>query len=582
MKLKLFRQRFLEKLTEPINIIGTLIISYLLICSMIFFISKIVPVYVIIEYYPLLKLIFENIKGVWETQAINDMFKYLLPLTLTVYTFSYREKKQFAPSSINGISESIKLYSFVVLALSSYFYGVFIKDKGFVTESIPFFVDVWWLSVVLAFIMLIFVWQQAFNNIDETKLLNTKMKQLQKEINDLKDSMHSWDISDEFEVQKDAIHNLIEKKEKRLHSQIESIYQILGYMNKNNMNEMFIKNLKAITVPIRKFNSKKFWGDERKIYINKEKMKVIERIYTTFCVNHVALISKLFSENKISKANLALDIFTENLKPDLKNKALDTRFNMCINELILNYQLDDMQKLRMLLDALQTLGRGKIERIYESLICICIENKNLKAICNIVYPVTGRIKDVENFEEETPSTRMIQAIQFGIIQKDIHLIMKAIVKSIELGHHECTGFLVKFLITRYKTHYINQAINSFRRVNAILDLDFTEDEQESVTETDRNSVGFKFNPDTLDYCIYKMFILIYAQQKYIAGNNIEIVEKNGSVDVTLPQILEKCKHVDYILDKIKNRESSYGLLFIKNQKYMNRLKRDLGRLNKSS
>lgn len=279
---------------------------------------------------------------------------------------------------------------------------------------------------------------------------------------------------------------------------------------------------------------------------------------------------------------MALGIFTGNLKPDLKNKALDTRFNMSINELILNYQLGDMQKLRMLLEALQTLGRGKIERIYESLICICIENKNLKAICNIVYPVTGRVKVVENFEEETPSTRMIQAIQFGIIQKDIHLIMKAIVKSIELAHHECTGFLVKFLITRYKTYYINQAINSFRRVNAMLDLDFTEDEQESVTETDRNSVGFKFNPDTLDYCIYKMFILIYAQQKYIARNNIEIVEKNDLFDVTLPQILEKCKHVDYILDKIKNRESSYGLLFIKNQKYMNGLKRDLGRLNKSS
>lgn len=93
MKLKLFRQRFLEKLTEPINIIGALIISYLLICGMIFFISKIVPAYVILEYYPLLKVIFENIQGVWETQAINDMFKYLLPLTLTVYIFFLSRKE---------------------------------------------------------------------------------------------------------------------------------------------------------------------------------------------------------------------------------------------------------------------------------------------------------------------------------------------------------------------------------------------------------------------------------------------------------------------------------------------------------
>ncbi|PFB20605.1 hypothetical protein [Bacillus cereus] len=578
MKLTSIRHTFLEWLTKLRGTVIFLALAYLVLCIMIAQLSKITPFYIVLENYVWLKGVFTDIQKVFNAQKIIDMFKYVLPLTLTVYIFSYREKKLIAPSSINGISESIKLNLFLGLAIPTYVYGVFIKGQVDIREYSIFLIDIWWVSVVLSSLLLGLVLLQAFNNINVTQMSHITIKQLEKEINDLKDVINTSDNPS------DRVYKLIIEKEKRIHAQIESVYQILGYMNKNNMNQMFIENLKALKIPITKFNNDVFLKVQEGNYIDRKKIEVMERVYNTFCVNHISIIPTLFNENKISKAKLALEIYVNHLKPGLENQALNTRFNMSLNELILNYKMEDMQKVRILLRVLKDLDRGKIEKIYENLMRIIIETQNIKVLCNIVYPITQRVEIFERSTKKDPSSVMLQFIKFSIVQKDIHLIMKSILKSIELGHHACTGFLIKFLVTRYEDYQIKRAIESFNSVSANLVLDFTEDEQRTAEQTSEQNVGFHFNTDTFDYCFHKMCILLYGQQKYSVKKQLK---SDGDDDrdieyMDIVAVLNDCNHIEYIVKKIENRESSYGLLFIKNNKFMWSLKNELKRMGNIS
>ncbi|MEB8671633.1 hypothetical protein P4G73_32875, partial [Bacillus cereus] len=166
-----------------------------------------------------------------------------------------------------------------------------------------------------------------------------------------------------------------------------------------------------------------------------------------------------------------------------------------------------------------------------------------------------------------------------VIQKDIHLILKAILKSIELGHHSCAGFLIKFLISRFNSEDVRITLEKFSKENATISLDFSENEQKTFMETDNQRIDFNFNPETFEYCFYKMIILIYGQQKYstlkkLPGDKKEEKENNY---VSLLKLKSNCEYIEYLLDKILNRKNDYGLLYIKNNKFMFSLKRDLKR-----
>lgn len=575
MKSVVVSQYFLEWLSKLRNTIIFLLLMYLIVCTVGILTSKTFFFYVIVKNYFFLRSIFITVQSIFDIQKINDFFKYILPITLTVYTFSYREKKQIAPSSINGIYEKIKLNLFLGLAVPTYMYGVFIHNLLDKWETPYYLINIWEITVLLSFVLLCTIISQSFDNINVTKLLHLTNKQIKGEIIDLRNIINNSDKPS------DRVYELIIKKENRIHAHIESIYQMLGYMNKNNMNHKFIEMLEEIKEPITIFNDAQFLKSKGNNYIDIKKIEIFERVYNTLCTNHIKLIETLFNENKISKAKLALEIFVRHLKPNLKNKALDARFNTVLNELILNYKMDDMQNLKILLRALSEMDRGKIEKIYEQLMLITVENQDVKVLCNIVYPITRRVEVFKRSSKKDPSSLMFKAIQLSIIQKDIHLIMKSILKSIELGHHSCTGFLIKFLVTRYEGKHIKKAVESFTSVSANLELDFTEDEQETVEQNSEQKVGFDFNPDTFEYCYYKMVILIYGQQKYAMLKQLQADKKNSVDYIDIVKLISKCNHIEYVLEKIKNRKSDYGLIYIQSDKFMYSLKRDLKRKSES-
>ncbi|EJR73256.1 hypothetical protein IK7_05762 [Bacillus cereus VD156] len=540
---------------------------------------------VIIQLYALLLLIQITFKWSGLTypanihslgKVITDLLKYILPITITVYTFSYRERKQIASSIISSTRESIQLNFFIVFSVSSFLFGL-IFYAAFDSKEIETWIKtitVWYLLVLLSVSLLYLIVRRAFRNINILKLLPEIIELTNKEIVVFKEMMNIWDGK-----KKTKIHGVLKQQKKRIHAHTESVYQMLGYMNEKNMNLIFEEMLTDIKGPLGIFNSSDFFKFEENETLNEEKLRVYIELYQSILSNHGKLIVKLFNDNKIIKGKEALRMLIEDLKPKFPNNVLYQCYNQELFDLTSNFKLDDLHKFNLLLESLNTIDKEKIEKVYQNLILRAVESKDVKFLCNIVYSV-AREEEVYLSNERNPLLRKsLMLFRSRVIQKDIHLILKAILKSIELGHHSCAGFLIKFLITRFNSEDVRITLEKFSKENATISLDFSENEQKTFMETDNQRIDFNFNPETFEYCFYKMIILIYGQQKYstlkkLPGDKKEEKENNY---VSLLKLKSNCEYIEYLLDKILNRKNDYGLLYIKNNKFMFSLKRDLKR-----
>ncbi|OWW07404.1 hypothetical protein BUE63_29060 [Bacillus sp. MB353a] len=517
-------------------------------------------------------------------QSITDLLKYLLPITVTIYTFSYRERKQIASSNISDVIERIRLNFFVIFSLISYFSGLLfytlideknekiqmiytLFDKKGITNYINI-VCVWYSLVIFSICLLLLIVRKAIKNINVTELLPVTIKLADKEIKIFKAMMNIWDGKKGTQV-----HKVLKVQKERVHAHIESTYQMLTYMSERNMNLTFEENLKAIQEPLKTFNNEEFFNfkDGESTYIAGDKLRVYREVYHTILNNHVKLIISLFNEKKIIRGQKALKILVIHLKPQLNNNALYQRYNKELFDLTSNFALDDIQNFNLLLEALNKVEKERIEKIYQNLILRAVESEDVKFLCNIVYPAT-RMESKYQYDGDNMVLQQIsKVLKSKIAQKDIHVILRAILKSIELGHYSCSGFLIKFLITKFHKKDIKVTLTNFSEANANVALDFSENEQETSDETDAEKIYFNFNPHTFDYCYYKMVILIYGQQKFSNENRLLLKTENEE-DINIKEILGRCEYQDYLFEKIAKVGSGYGLLFVTDDDFMKSLK----------
>ncbi|PFX71941.1 hypothetical protein COL39_21100 [Bacillus cereus] len=515
-----------------------------------------------------------NVQNLGKT--ITDLLKYLLPITITIYTFSYRERKQIASSIISSTTENIQLNLFIVFSVFCFLSGLIFYTTFELTEIITWTktISIWYILVATSVGLLYFIVKRAFRNINIVKLLPEIIELTNIEINVFKEMINIWDGAENTKV-----HKILKEQKKRIHAHMESVYQMLGYMNDKNMNLIFEEMLTDIREPLKVFNSAEFFELEEGEPLNDNKLRVYRELYQSILSNHVKLIVKLFNDNKIIKGQETLKMLVEELKPKNNNNVLYQCYNQELFDLTSNFKLDDLHKFNLLLESLNNIEKDKIGKVYQNLILRAVESKDVKFLCNIIYSVVREEKKNSNNNHNMLERISLRFVRTRIIQKDIHLILKAILKSIELGHHSCTGFLIKFLITRFESKDVKLALNKFGKENATVSSDFSENEQESFMETDEQKVDFNFNIQTFEYCFYKMKILIYGQQKYavlksLPGDSKKDIEDNY---INIQRIKDNCEYIEYLLDKIVNRKTDYGLLYIQNNKFMFSLKMDLKR-----
>src|SRR5699024_7366726 len=95
------------------------------------------------------------------------------------------------------------------------------------------------------------------------------------------------------------------------------------------------------------------------------------------------------------------------------------------------------------------------------------------------------------------------------------LLIIAILKSIELGHHSCTGFLIKVAVNHQDSILLNQTLSSYYKeikeqvVNDTLDIDASI-QSSDVNRNLLDEINFKvhLSSRSWDYCYYKMAHLL--------------------------------------------------------------------------
>lgn len=504
-------------------------------------------------------------------KSITDVLKFVIPVTITIYTFAYRERKQIASSMISSISEKIQLNFFIFFSILSFSIGIVLYnwvDEKEISDYKALAIA-WYIIVIIAGWLLYLVLRKSFHNIDIGKIFPGVIGQTNKEILVFKEMMNLWDGKKGTEV-----HKVLKEQKRRIHAHMESSYQMLEYMNEKNMNLLFDEMLTAIRKPLSIFNNDEFFDLKTGEMLDHERTRVYMELYQSILGNHIKLIVKLFSANKIVKGKEALEILTRELKPE--RTTLFQCYNQQLFELTSNFNLSDSHKFNLLIEALNEIEKDRIYKVYQNLILRAVESNDVKFLCDIVYSVT-REEDIQNhYTGISLKPAYIDIVRRGIIRKDIHLTLRAILKSIELGHHSCAGFLIKFMITRFKRADVNVVLDRFSQDSANLALDFSENEQHTDDETDDQKIDFNFNLQTFNYCFYKMVILMYGQQKFSRKHKLpitDILQYNQLVDIG--DLLAECDFAEYLLNKITNVKDKYGLLFLTKEDFMKQLENDV-------
>ncbi|PFV15868.1 hypothetical protein [Bacillus cereus] len=566
---KIENQKFIQKLEYEHKMLK---IGAVAKYSLLVFLMTVVLVLLVSIYIPSLWSNHEatsNLYGLGKN--ITDVLRFILPVTITIYTFSYRESKQIAPSNIGSMREKKQLNMFIIFSISTFGLGMIIHSLG---VAYSWLLLIWYMQVVISIYLLAMLLKNSFQNINIAKLSEGTIDLTNDSIRNLKKLMSIWDG-----LEKNRVSRLIEKQEERAHAHIESTYQNLKYTNEKNMYSMFDENLKKLEKTLKVFNNQDFFDLDKTgyVYIPDEKIEIYKRLYKTILSNQVKLIVDLFNENKMIKGQEALRILTQLLYPKFNNNVLHQCYRIELYHLTSNFKLDDIHKFTPLLKALNQMEKEKIEKVYQNLIIRAVESGDVKFLCSIVYLATKEDDQGNKKEKIAPKQIVVaKALKRKIIQKDVHLILKAILKSIELGHNACAGFLIKFLVTRFRGLDIRISLSNFSKTNANVVLDFTENEQQTTEETDIQRIDFNFNSETFDYCYYKMAILIYGQQVFAKKNSLPIKNIHPLQEyVEISKAIGECAYSKYLFEKILKANSSYGLLFVTQVDFMNSLQRKI-------
>lgn len=152
------------------------------------------------------------------------------------------------------------------------------------------------------------------------------------------------------------------------------------------------------------------------------------------------------------------------------------------------------------------------------------------------------------------------------------ILLQNLIKSIEISNYQITGFLVKFLITNHSGIEINRGLVILKKnPSAFMRVLEAEESIEGIGENDVYAI--KINDETFDYCYKKAYILLYGQHVYSIKNNLWYINKwneNGN-EIKLKEEFQDCSYSEYMISKIIEASSKYGLLYFNDKDVMKKI-----------
>lgn len=517
----------------------------------------------------------------------------LLSICLTFYIFTNREQRSASLSLSSNIARNALFLFYIFIAILSIFYGTLLSNvlqQTLVSSNDNLYYSYFHFKRVIIWMILFSISTYLslrsiivlFKNINIRWVITVIINQTSKTL---------------FTISFTVSPFLRKRLYDDLYINVESIYQLLTISVEKNLDELYARSFTTWRdkVLVRLNHSRLPVIDDVPLYIclNKVDLNCYSELYRLIIKNHISLIMKLYQNHKLKEMHDCINTFYDTRPRDIipTSKKLYGIFITAYHELaMLMYKDNNVVGLEIILNYLEDMSREveeddlcEIMYIYKDLILRTIKNNDVKTLTSVSYSLVKGIgqnkilhpcapvdinKDfvnkIINFLEKT---QVNHKITNEFLLGSVYILLQGSLKSIELSHYACVGFLTKFIVTNFLSDIVNKAFSKFTARDCVNDPFIKKRNEHSKIR-----VFFSVNQKVTDYCIKKQAILIYAQQKYAVVNNLDF----GNVPNTFIDVaVIKCSYIDYIFKKINKSRSKYGLLFLEDNKYMKKVEEEI-------
>ncbi|MGG2014024.1 hypothetical protein [Bacillus sp. S10(2024)] len=505
----------------------------------------------------------------------------ILSFLSAIYVFTHREQKSVSPS----MSNVSKKNGLVLIVLGVVFFAMLIghtlvanfdalmQQKEnlhyhnlHVTKVLFLKISLWVISVIYTVIFTISLIKYLFFSMSVDKMVKSSIGETSKNIDDLV-----------IFYRHKRFERLFENRYKQLHHNIESIFQNLKFIGDNNMNKEFEENVLALSLIITKLkqgNQKQQVQNVASYLLERDK-EYFRKIYTSMLRNALSLTIHLYKNSHFNKGKKLTSLY---FSLYLGNEAsLRRHFILSLNEFLDSLDTSNERQLKDFLNGLRRLPEEQTLIIYKNLMSKLILKKNIEVLTSVVYDFKEHIIDNEQQKAESSnSTARIIAIQNQNKLKNnaILILLQCLIKTIEISQYNITGFLVKYLVTNFNGDELNNAYYTLKSAPKSFTTIF-EQSKENENFNDDTDIGLvRLNDGTFDYCCKKMCILIYGQQQFAISEKLWFIKEPEQYTTlfSLENEFANCTYSNYIIKKLENANSRYGLLFFKDEKIITDIK----------
>ncbi|MHA6167850.1 hypothetical protein [Bacillus mojavensis] len=531
---------------------------------------------------------------------LPPIFRLLIPFTLTIYLFSYKERKEVTYSYLKQKKVSKNaLISFVFTVIVLVFLGLHyyseIRDN-WINNLFVVFCALW------AF-FIFYTYKELFNSVNifavkdrhlkVVKKVNGKVKmysyiysfiiyiaeKLYKsienniKINFIKNTCKDF-LSLLFIISKNEIRKKYLRQLKNLDLAIQILTQILLSKTKYNLSKDVSKALADITEELIIFTSYSKDSMFNENLVSLDIIKDVESVYSTILKNIEMLVESSLKNSRTEDLHQLLKV-----PKNIELPALivnETVYQLSLNESLIKKINEDLLNLR----------RVYIKSI-KSLTSILHTNEymgDLTLVRNIInLPNEGNENTTGLPSSEAIFTLQVSIIIESIMKNNIKLLTDIVniilenhhnkkidssvlkifvlcaIKAIEQGHYKCAGHLVKMIVKNADIEDIKPSTSDIiRHFNGI---EFhSEDEFLNLFQKDIDSkladefmLSLPFSKISFDYCFSKFIFLLEQQYNFI--KKIENNDLFDSFKFATPK--------EYIKDKVNGLHKEYGLIILR-------------------
>ncbi len=540
--------------------------------------------------YPSDKLVSSFIDGIVKFIAFS------IPLTFTFYYFVCREQKAIAESSLNA--KNTPLTHFLLISVLTFIIGFYLNtlignansdDLKYTSQNITRL----FIFVILLLVLVGAGYKAAcylLESINIRFLLQRVLRNLKNELVILL-NLNTLKKQDRFSKK---IYN-------NLFYSVESVYQMLIQTVAKDMTEVFDSNYtswKEVLKTIQNENE----NERRNILLLSNDPQNYSALYKSILKNHLSLIIGLYNKNKIQEGYQAVcDLFS--LSPEADIDSTDNELLNNYNHLMLDY-LAILSELSLFLYKngigihpiiqnirkmpLYRIGIDNIICVYRMLIIKAVEQNDVKLLVTLTYALTSPVEILCRSSQKSKITdfksRMEMVVCKTIAANDekkdeeddddelhdlgtcLYVLLNAALKSVELSHYSCVGFIIKYVASNFPSDITN---NVYCKLVANRGIDLKFDDFDLGKQLGLDS--FNINDKTATYCLEKLSILFYGQQKYLSEKQVMICH----IPETFLEISKLIsQNHEYIFTKLEKGKSKYGLVWME-ETFMGNLGKDL-------